>query len=183
MKQITFLVLLAILLFAGISPAYALEKEAGATASLSGTFGNLVVDTRVTQLSNYFEAVNSPMTDSAEHVIHEADRLNLDWKLVAAISGVESYFGRHVPKNSYNAWGWAIFTGRADGRHFESWNDGVTVVSEGLKEKYVNRGRDTVEKMGPVYAADPSWAWKVNHFMNNIEDYIPTSSKHLSIVL
>jgi len=167
----------------GLTPAYALEKEAGATASLSGSFGKLVVDTRITQLSNYLEAVNSLMTTASEHFIREADRLNLDWKLVAAIAGVESYFGRHIPKNSYNAWGWAIFTGRADGRHFDGWKDGITVVSQGIKEKYVNRGSNTVWTIGPIYAADSSWAWKVNHFMEEIDTYTPTSSHQLQVVL
>lgn len=183
MKQLTYLVLLALVAFTCISPAYASEKEAGATASLSGTFGDMGVDKRVMHLKNYLEAVNSPMAVSAERFINEADRLNLDWKLVAAISGVESYFGRHIPQNSYNAWGWAIFTGNSDGRHFNGWNDGITQVSEGLKEKYVNRGRDSVWTMGPVYAADPTWAWKVNHFMEEIEAYSPRSSDQLQVLL
>ena len=183
MKQIRFLIIVTIFLFMGLTPAYALEKEAGATATLSGAFGDHVIDKRVIQLSNYLQAVNSPMTNSAEHFINEADRLNLDWKLVAAISGVESYFGRHIPKNSYNAWGWAIFTGRSDGHHFDGWNDGITQVSEGLKNNYVNRGRDTVWTMGPVYAADPSWAWKVNHFMEEIDRYQPRSTSELAIAL
>lgn len=183
MKQTTFFVLLAIFLFIGITPAFALEKEAGATASLSATFGNLIVDKRVTHLTNYLEAVNSPMAPEAEHFVREADRLTIDWKLVAAIAGVESYFGRRIPANSYNAWGWAIFTGTSDGRHFEGWKDGITQVSEGLKEKYINRGLDTIEKMSPVYAADPSWAWKVQHFMNEIEAYQPDSTSELSIAL
>ncbi len=178
MKQICILVL-AFLLLLIPSQAFAFEKEAGA----SGSFGEFVHDLRVTQLSTYLQAVNSPMGDTAEHFIHEADRLDLDWKLVAAISGVESYFGHHIPQNSFNAWGWAIFTGKQSGRSFEDWKNGITVVSEGLKEKYVNRGRDTVEKMGPVYAADPSWAGKVRFFMNQIETYKPDSTRELSIAL
>lgn len=183
MKHLLFCILLTFVLYVGITPAYALEKEAGATASLSGSFNDMLIDERLTQLSNYLVAVNSPMAASAIHFIREADRLNLDWKLVAAISGVESNFGIHIPQNSYNAWGWAIFTGNSDGRHFENWNDGITVVSEGLKEKYINRGRDTVWSMGPVYAADPSWAWKVNHFMEDIQSYTPTSSNQLQVLL
>jgi hypothetical protein len=183
MKQIAYIVLSALLMFTCVSPVHASEKEAGSTATLSGSFGDMLVDKRLVQLSNYLESVNSPMADSAEHFIHEADRLDLDWKLVVAISGVESYFGRRVPQNSYNAWGWAIFTGRSSGKYFKSWNDGITVVSEGLKEKYVNRGLDTVEKMGYVYAADPTWAWKVNHFIEKIASYQPRSTSELAIAL
>lgn len=177
MKHLCILVLAFLLCTP--SRTFAFDQEAGA----SGSFGEMLIDIRVTQLSNYLDAVNSPMAGSATHLIQEADRLNLDWKLVAAISGVESYFGRRIPANSYNAWGWAIFTGRSDGRHFESWKDGITVVSEGLKDKYVNRGRDTIEKMGAVYAADPSWAGKVRFFMNQIELYKPDSTRELPIAL
>jgi hypothetical protein len=184
MKQLTYFVLLALVLSIGFTPAYALEKEAGATASLSATFGSITrEDVRTTQLANYLEAVNSPMAGSAKQFISEADRLNLDWRLVAAIAGVESYFGQHIPKNSYNAWGWAIFTGKSDGRHFGGWGDGITQVSEGLQTNYVNRGRDTVWTMGPVYAADPTWAWKVNHFMEEIASYQPRSTSELAIAL
>lgn len=183
MKQLTYLVLFALVFTISRTPVFASEKEAGATASLSGTFGQIVVDRRVTHLKNYLEAVDSPMASSAEQFINEADHFNLDWKLVAAISGVESYFGRHIPQNSYNAWGWAIFTGKSDGRHFDGWNDGITQVSEGLKNNYVNRGRNTVWTMGPVYAADPSWAWKVNHFMEEIDAYAPTTSDQLQVLL
>lgn len=183
MKQLTYLVLSALFVFTCVSPAYASEKEAGATATLSAAIGDKIADERVIQLKNYLEAVHSPMADSAEHFVNEADLLNLDWKLVAAISGVESNFGVHIPQNSYNAWGWAIFTGRQSGRYFESWNDGITVVSEGLKDKYVDRGSDTVWSIGPIYAADPSWAWKVNHFMEEIASYQPRSTSELAIAL
>ena len=161
------------------SRAFAFDQEAGA----SGSFGEILIDTRLTQLSNYLYAVNSPMASDAVHFIRESDRLELDWKLVAAISGVESYFGRRIPANSYNAWGWAIFTGKSSGRYFTDWKEGITVVSEGLKEKYVNRGRDTVEKMGSVYAADPAWSGKVRFFMYQIETYKPNSTRELAIAL
>ena len=177
MKHLCILVLAFLLCTP--SHAFAFDKEAGS----SGTFSEFVHDRRVEQLSNYLDAVNSPMAPDAIHFIREADRLNLDWKLIAAISGVESYFGRHIPRNSYNAWGWAIFTGRQSGRSFDTWKDGITVVSEGLKEKYVNRGRETVEKMGSVYAADPAWARKVRFFMNQIETYKPDSTRELAIAL
>ncbi len=163
----------------------AAEKEAGATATLSATtFGQLdSLDDRITHLEGYLESVGSPLAGTAKQFVSEADRLGLDWKLVAAISGTESYFGRHIPQNSYNAWGWAIYTGMRDGRHFDGWDDGITVVSEGIKKNYVDRGLDTVEKIGPVYAADRSWAYKVNHFMNEIETFRPSKTEQLPIAI
>jgi len=177
------------LIFAAVlvtpSGVYAAEKEAGATASLSAVASkeSTSLDSRITQLEGYLASKNSPLTRSAEQFVSEADRLGLDWKLVAAIAGNESYFGRLIPQNSYNAWGWAIYTGMRDGRHFDGWDDGITVVSEGIKKNYVDRGLDTVEKMGPVYAADHAWAYKVNHFMDEIETFRPSTTEQLPIAI
>lgn len=167
------------------TPILAAEKEAGATATLSAVVmkESLSLDGRVQQLEAYFVAKNSPLIGTAAHFVGEADRLGLDWKLVAAISGTESYFGRHIPYNSYNAWGWAVFTGMSDGKHFDGWEDGITTVSEGLKNNYVNRGYVTVEQMGTIYAADRQWAWKVRHFMEDIETYTPQRTDQLAVIL
>jgi hypothetical protein len=167
------------------APVIASEKEAGATATLSAVVmkESLSLDDRVMKLESYLESTNSPLTGTAEHFVSEADRLGLDWKLVAAIAGTESYFGQHIPQNSYNAWGWAIFTGMSDGKHFEGWEDGITTVSEGLKYNYVDRGFVSVEQMGTKYAADPKWAWKVNHFVEDIEGFKPSKPHQLAIAL
>ncbi len=164
---------------------FAQEKEAGATASLSAAQikQSLAMDERVEKLRSYLETKNSPLTEFADEFVAEADRLGLDWRLVPAIAGIESYFGRLIPANSYNAWGWAIFTGQRDGRHFEGWEDGIATVSEGLKYKYVDRGLDTVEKIGPVYAADPHWSYKVNHFIEDIDSFKPQKTEHLAFEL
>ncbi len=188
MKQIWNTVIVIALTVAALTsrtPVMAAEKEAGATATLSATsFRELnSLDDRVTKLESYLEAKNSPLAGTAAHLVGEADRLGLDWRLVPAIAGTESYFGQHIPQNSYNAWGWAIFTGMQDGKHFDGWEDGVTIVSEGLKKNYVNRGLETPETMGPVYAADPSWAWKVNHFIEDIENFKPNKTDQLAVLL
>lgn len=163
----------------------AAEKEAGATATLSATtFGQMnSLDARITHLEGYLQSVNSPLAGSAKQFVSEADRLGLDWKLVAAIAGTESYFGRHIPTNSYNAWGWAIFTGMSDGKHFDGWEDGIQTVSEGLKYKYIDRGLTTTERIGTRYAADKNWSYKVNHFMDEIENFKPSKTEQLSIVI
>lgn len=142
-----------------------------------------VPDPRVTKLEAYLKSHNSPLTGEANHFVAEADRLGLDWKLVAAISGVESTFGKHVPRNSYNGWGWAIYTGQSDGRHFVSWREGITVVSEGLKYRYIDRGAITIEQMGRIYAASPTWSSKVHFFLAKIENFTPSSVEHLSVTI
>jgi len=146
-------------------------KETYETADLIQEIRVEKIDTRADQLKSYLTAEHSPMADAASFFVKEADRLGLDWKLVAAIAGNESYFGTHIPDSSYNAWGWAVYTGMSYGAAFSNWEEGITTVSEGLKDNYINRGLKTVADIGQKYAADPEWSWKVNHFMEEIEAF------------
>ena len=85
--------------------------------------------------------------------------------MVAAISGVESTFGKNLPSQSYNAYGW-----NGGNFAFKDWEDGITTVSKTLKEKYVARGADTVSEISYIYCppSSGSWAYKVNYFMQQI---------------
>jgi hypothetical protein len=140
-------------------------------------------DNRAEKLKLYLTSQGSPMADAAEHFIKEGDRLGLDWKLVAAIAGNESSFGQYIPDNSFNAWGWGVWTGWYDGQHFGNWEEGITTVSEGLKEDYIDQGFTTVEQIGSKYAADWEWAWKVGHFMEEIEAFNPYTTDERLLVL
>src|SRR5260221_11487147 len=95
----------------------------------------VIVDTRVTKLRAYFEKNNSPLTDYADEFVKYADKYELDWRFLPAISGVESTFGKHIPYNSYNAYGWA----NGDYK-FTSWEDSIEHVTKTLRTKYIDRG-------------------------------------------
>lgn len=182
MKQTLFILLSIIIM--GMTPQTVMAQRAPmAEASAQPHVPTAISDNRVTKLKAYLELHNSPMSADAEHFITEADRLKMDWKLVAAIAGVESTFGKHVPANSYNGWGWAIFTGQKDGRHFDGWKDGITVVSEGLRYNYMDKGLITIEQMGMRYAASPTWSVKVRYFLQKIEDFDPTGVEHLAVTI
>lgn len=131
-------------------------------------------DERVVKLEAYFAKHNSPLKPHAYDFVYYADTYGLDWKLVPAISGVESTFGKRIPMNSYNAYGWA------NGKYaFTSWENSIEVVSRTLKEKYVNRGLDTVPKIARVYAPpSTTWSGNVQFFMNQIDAYqVPQATK------
>lgn len=131
---------------------------------------NMVVDNRAEILRSYLEQYNSPLAAHAETFIKEADANNLDWRMVAAISGVESGFGEAIPPYSYNAWGYNVYGPYV--RRFTSWDDGITTVSTDLRRIYINgRGAKNVYQIGATYAADPAWAWKVQKYMNEIDQY------------
>lgn len=131
------------------------------------------IDERTLILKSYLEKNNSPMVDSAQDFVDAADIHGVDWKLVPAISGVESTFGKHTPGNdfypSYNAWGWGVYGTQA--LYFKSWEDGIFVVTEGLKKNYINRGLTNPYSMNKIYAASPTWGSRVSFFMSDLEKY------------
>lgn len=121
-------------------------------------------DTRVEQLAGFLDAYHSPLAPYAANFIAAADQHQLNWKLVPAITGVESTFGKQIPVGSYNAYGWSNGAYR-----FKSWEQSIDYVSRYLKEKYIDRGLDNPYKIGPVYAPpSPTWAGKITYFMNQI---------------
>ena len=166
MKKIFFSLVISITLFgSSANTTLADTFVAQESAQIKKVTEGEEFDYRVIILRKYLESHNSPLTDSAEHFVAFADKYQLDWRMVAAISGVESTFGKRIPKNSYNAYGWA----NGD-YYFESWEDSIEVVSKTLREKYYNRGATTINLIARRYAPpSSSWAWKVTYFMEKID--------------
>lgn len=138
------------------------------------------IDKRAKILSDYLNQFNSPLQNYSQDFIEIADKYGIDWKLVPAISGVESTFGKFIPggthylNTSYNAWGWGASTPDA-AIYFKSWKEAIETIAKGLKERYIDKGLLTPFQMNRVYAASPTWGTKVDYFMKEIEDY---SSKY-----
>lgn len=169
--KIITIVVIAIL--AGlIMPQAADAKIAASSAALTMPIELIgkADDNRARVLRAYLEKRNSPLADHADTFIEEADKNGLDWKLVAAISGLESSFGLHIPYNSYNGWGYGVYGNNV--RRFESWDDGIAVVSKALREDYMEKwGATTIPEIGRIYAASPTWAQRVQFFINDIERF------------
>lgn len=131
-------------------------------------------DARATALRQFLMDYNSPMYPYAEVFVTEADKYGLDWRLVVAISGVESAFGL-LPVRANNAWGWK---GGSDGdfNPFDTWGHGIEVVTRRLALGY---GVDmTPFEIEPIYCPpcgrNPAhlWANGVIKFMNQIDMYL-----------
>lgn len=167
MKKLFAILAILIAFFIFSQPVQAIEV-AGSSAMLKNeVLGIKNPDSRVTQLEAYLDEHRSPLADYASVFIEAADQYQLDWRLVPAITGVESTFGKQIPFNSFNAYGWANGLYR-----FESWEESITYVSQYLKEKYIDRGLNTPYKIGPVYAPPSrTWAGKVTFFMKQIEGF------------
>ena len=122
-------------------------------------------DYRTRVLKAYLSKHNSPLADYAGYFVETADKYNIDWRLVPAISGVESTFGKRIPANSFNAYGWA------NGAYkFKSWEDSIEIVTKTLREKYIDKGAPSIAKIARRYAPPSStWAGKVKFFMRKID--------------
>lgn len=123
-------------------------------------------DYRTIKLARFLQLHNSLLVPYAQNFVEEADRNDFDYRLLAAISGVESTFGRNYPRGTYNAYGWG--GGRTA---FESWEDGIFKVSQALKNRYIDRGAAEVEQIAWIYCPPGNliWAAKVRFFMQQIE--------------
>lgn len=148
--------------------ALAEEKMAESSAVISSQ--KMSEDKRAEKLNQFLRSYHSPLAPYSDFIVKTADRYSLDWKLVPAISGVESSFGQHIPFNSFNAYGW-----NNGNYYFQDWQDGIKTVSLALRENYIDRGAKTVEQIGPIYAESPTWSQRVAYFMEKIEAFNPSS--------
>lgn len=162
-----------------VSPSIVIASDGKEAASSADILMDQTPDPNIDKLRRFLAYYDSPLASYAPVFIETASKYNLDWKLVAAITGVESTFGKAIPFNSYNAYGWAN-----GAYYFKSWEESIGVVSKTLRENYVNRGADTVEKIAPIYAPpSQTWAGKVLYFMDKIENFAPSKTIALELSL
>lgn len=168
MRKIFTSILVASALYLLLSSADSCRAEmvAGESASINTTSTEeSLYDYRVQNLKNYLEKHNSPLAPHASDFVTYADIYGLDYRLVPAITGVESTFGKHIPVSSYNAYGWA------NGKYsFTSWEDSIAHVSETLKKSYIDKGAPTITKIAKRYAPpSTTWGSNVTFFIGKID--------------
>lgn len=169
MKKLFFILITAVLLLtnSGICFANDLSKS---SAKLNNSSESAQKDNRAQVLRGFLSTYNSPLAPYSEDFIRSADKYSLDWKLVAAISGLESTFGQQIPYNSYNGWGWGIYGDNVI--RFRSWPEGIETISKGLRINYLkDKAESDPYVIGPTYASSPTWAQRVAYFMQKIEEY------------
>jgi hypothetical protein len=178
----TFTLVLIATLMLGFSPAVTgipaisqpvLEAPEGAPIAPIDSSVNIEVaaaeaDNRALKLAAYLETKRSPLSEFAANLVVTADKYSLDWRLLSAISGVESGYAKIYVRGTYNAWGWG---GGYIG--LGSWDNAIEVISKALKEKYGDKwGAKTPEAIGRYWAEDPNWAYKVNLHLGMIDEFV-----------
>lgn len=127
-------------------------------------------DSRPVIIDNYLARHKSPMSGLGNFFVATADKYGLDFRLMPAIAFQESILGKKIPRDSHNAWGWAIYTGENSGASFKNWTQAIETVAKGLKYNYIDRGLNTPEAIMTRYADSPdgSWAYGVSFAMEEM---------------
>jgi hypothetical protein len=151
-------------------------KQITAAAGTAQILGASVIagDARELLISQFLKGHLSPMTPYAGHIVREADRLGIDFRLVVAIAMCESNLGKKMPKlDEFNAWGIAVYTGKNQGKAFQSWDHAISWVSSYIKTKYYDRGITDLVAIGAIWAPPSvangnSWSNCVELYQNSI---------------
>ena len=133
----------------------------GKIAAASSVDYNLKKKVITEVLSKY----NAPLVSEVDSFIETCTKYEIDCYLLPSIAGVESTFGKFTLQGSHNPFGWG-----GGLIMFDSWSDGIDAVGKGLRANYIDKwGASTIEEIGPIYAASPTWAQKVHYFHNEFE--------------
>ena len=170
MKKIIFLTFISLLFFLSAISANA-DTIAGSSAPLTHQSFISDIDTQTAKeykLKVVIEAVlkryGSPLADESESFVKTCMKYQIDCYLLPSIAGLESTFGKFIYPNSYNPFGWA-----RGYMMFDTWAQAIDTVGSGLRKGYLNKGALTVDEIGPIYSESPTWAVRVNFFINQFK--------------
>lgn len=169
-KILIFVLLISPFLF--LNTNVRAEKLAENNLSLVSIQGKQL-DKRAVILAGYLAKFDSPLQYHAQDFIEASDVYGLDWRMLPAIAGVESTFGKQIP-GGFNAWGWGVYGTQAI--YFSSWKDGIFTIAKGLREGYLNKGLSDPYSINAVYASSPYWGGRVTYFMEDLERFSNTYS-------
>lgn len=116
-------------------------------------------------MTEVLKRYDAPLLSEVDSFLDACETYNLDCYLLPSISGVESTFGRFLIPGTYNPFGWG-----QGAIAFTSFNQTIMTVGKALKENYIDKGADTVDKIGRIYCEGDAWSGKVKFFMNKFEE-------------
>jgi hypothetical protein len=125
-------------------------------------------DARTESLRSFFKKNNSPLEPYAQNFIDNAEKYNLDFRLMPAIAMQESNLCKKSPKDSFNCWGFGVYGKKVT--RFESFEEGIESVAKTLSEKYHSIGLISPEEIMTKYTPSNNgdWAKSVNYFMGQL---------------
>jgi hypothetical protein len=126
-------------------------------------------DARIEMLRQFFAKYKSPLEPFASNVVEQADKYNLDFRLIPSIAMQESNLCQKIITDSYNCWGFGIYGKKVT--RFSSYPEAIETVTRTLANNYVAGGLNTPEQIMKKYtpSSNGSWANGVNFFMDQLQ--------------
>jgi len=131
-------------------------------------------DTRIERLQRFLLRYQSPMAPYAAVFIVVADHYKLDWRLLPAIAGAESTFGKNTPSCApYNFGGYRSYTSPCGYWRFVDYREAIVIIARTIAtgERYHEFQRTSeVRDLARVYTESVEhWTGTVNYFLSEIE--------------
>ena len=122
-------------------------------------------DKRIETLHQFFLKKDSPLASSSAYFIETADKYGLDWTLMPAISGMESNFGKAMPRNSNNPFG----LGGGHLMTFSTLYNSIDYEANLLSKQYKLAANNAIGSIYcPKYECNQNWAVIVTNFSEEI---------------
>ena len=119
-------------------------------------------DERITQLAAFFEKRQCPLKPYIHDFISAADKYKIDFRILPAISVIESQCGKIYPPDTNNPFGWA--SARVG---FESIPDAIDFVTGQLANGKYYTGKSLEQKLR-AYCPNPTYPARVINLINKI---------------
>ena len=131
-------------------------------------------DSRAQIINKALAKYNCPMAEQGETIVKYADKYEVDPYLIYAIAQQESNCGKKIPKNSYNPFGFAVYTGEEKGAEFNSWEHAIEMEAQ-LLASYHKRGliepcQIMLRYTPGSFSKGSPWCKSVNYFINEIRN-------------
>lgn len=129
-------------------------------------------DARAKIIENFFKGYDSLLAGYSETFLEVADKYDLDYRLLPAISMQESNGAKRIIKESYNPFGYGIYGDKVV--KFASWEEAIERVGKALRENYLDAGLTAPEEImikytPPSLAKGGAWAKGVSYFMEEMK--------------
>lgn len=122
-------------------------------------------DKRVVILKSFLTDKQSPLASSSAYFVESADKYGLDWTLMPAISGMESNFGKNMPKASNNPFG----VGGGHLMRFTTIYNAIDFEGKLLSKDYKLAANNAIGSIYcPKYECNQNWAIIVTGFSDEI---------------
>ena len=126
-------------------------------------------DGRVEIIRQFLAEYHSPLEPYATDIVAASDAYKIDYRLIPAIAMQESHVCKIIPTDSYNCYGYGIYTNHVT--RFPNYQTGIWQVAKTLGTKYKDQGLTTPTEIMTHWtpSSNGSWAHGVQTFMNKLQ--------------